>query len=389
METSERVIRGYAREEGVYGIRNHIIIISSVSCVNNIVQKLAAMSDSAIPVTHPHGCDHIGDDRLQVLRTLSGICNNPNVGGILLVGLGCENVSANEIHRNISTKNKIVRKLGVQEIGDQDTIIKKGTEYIKEIKEFVSKQERVDFKISDLIFGVKCGGSDPFSGITANPAVGVASDKIVELGGTVMLSEIPELIGAEALLASRIKDSEVKEKLYSKTNRYISIAKSLGQDLIGTNPTPGNVRSGISTIEEKSLGAAAKGGTTEVKEVTEYAERPKSRGLVIMDSPGNDIECVTGMSASGAALVLFTTGLGTPVGNPVTPVIKISSNSRIFNNMRSFIDINAGKIREGSTVADVGEEIFNYAVDVCNGEKTLAEKNNQWDFAINRIAPTF
>jgi len=388
MENNKAIISGYAREEGVYGIRNHIIILSSVSCVNNIVQKLAALSDT-IPITHPHGCDHIGDDRLQVLRTLSGICNSPNVGGVLVVGLGCENVSADEIVSKTGLKNRIVRKLGVQEIGNQEAIIQKGLEHIREIKEFVSKQKKADFKLSDLIFGVKCGGSDPFSGITANPAVGIVSDKIVGLGGTVILSEIPELIGAEALLASRIKDDRVKERLYSKTQRYINIAKSLGQDLLGTNPTPGNIRAGISTIEEKSLGAAAKGGTTEVKEITEYAERPKSKGLVIMDAPGNDIECVTGMSASGAALIFFTTGLGTPTGNPVVPVIKISSNSKTYNNMRSFIDINAGKVCDGQPIDAVGNEIFDFAVGVCNGEKTLAEKNNQWDFAINRIALTF
>ena len=388
--SSENVkISGYARGSGTYGIRNHIIIMSSVSCVNNFVQKLAALGGDVIPVTHPHGCDHIGDDKLQVLKTLRGICNNPNVGGVLLVGLGCENVSVGEIFSGINTENKIVKKLGVQEIGDSKKIIETGLQYIREIKEFVSKQKRVEFDISHLTIAVKCGGSDPFSGITANPTVGMVCDKVVGLGGTAILAEIPELIGAEELLACRIKDSGLKEKLLQKTGRYISIARSLGQDLIGANPTPGNVRSGITTIEEKSLGAAMKGGTTEIKEIVEYAEKPTAKGLVIMDTPGNDIECVTGLSAGGANIVLFTTGLGTPVGNPVAPVIKIASNSRTFNKMKTFIDINAGEIQEGKQISEVADNLFNTLIKTCNGEKTLAEKNEQYDFAINRLAPTF
>ncbi len=382
-------VSGYKREKGIYGIRNHVIIVSSVSCVNNIVQRLAALAGNAIPITHPHGCDHIGDDRLQVLRTLHGICNNPNVGGVLVVGLGCENVSASEIINGIAQENRMARKLMVQEIGNSEAIIKQGMAYIEELTQFAGKQKKVEFDISHLVIAVKCGGSDPFSGITANPAVGTVSDKIVGLGGTIILAEIPELIGAEELLISRIRDNSVKDKLLKKTGRYVEIAKSLGQDLHGTNPTPGNIRSGITTIEEKSLGAAIKGGTTEVKDVIEYAEPPKTKGLVIMDTPGNDIECVTGVCAGGASLVLFTTGLGTPVGNPVAPVIKIASNSRIFNHMRHFIDINAGKVQEGKTVADVGEELFNFVAEVCNGKQTLAEQNRQYDFAINRLAPTF
>lgn len=386
---SEIKIKGYRRTEDKFGIRNHIIVMSSVSCVNSFVQQAAMMDKDIIPITHQHGCDHIGKDREQVLRTLAGVCNNPNVGGILLIGLGCENVTVDNISEKINTQGKILRKIIVQEIGNKDKLFDLIKKYINEIKESVSKQEKEEFDISKLMVGLECGGSDPFTGITANPAVGKVSDKLVSHGSTVILAEIPEMIGAKNALNELIDDNSVKEKLFSRIDDYIKVAKDCGCDLIGVNPTPGNINAGLSSIEEKSLGCVAKAGTSKIKEFVDYACAPGSNGLVVMDTPGNDAESITGITAGGANLVLFTTGLGTPLGSPIAPVIKISSSTKTFKNMGDFIDIDAGKIIEGASLDSVSEEIFNFLIEVCNGKQTASEINKNWEFSINRVGPTF
>lgn len=382
-------IKGYRRENGVYGIRNHIIVVSSVICANSLVERICRMNEDVIKITHQHGCDHLPSDRDQVIRTLVGIANHPNVGGVLLVGLGCENVTVDAIFSRISRENRIVKKILIQDIGNREQIVGRANEYIAEMKKHILNCEREEFGLSDLIVSVKCGGSDSFSGITANPAVGNASDRIVEGGGTVLLGEVPEMIGAQDALKSRMNEQNVYSMLISRMNYYIEAAKKEGSDLRGTNPTPGNIRAGISTLEEKSLGAIIKGGTTPIRDFIAYAQKPGTKGLVIMDTPGNDAESVTGMVAGGAHVVLFTTGLGTPLGNPIAPVIKISSNNRIFAHMRDFIDINAGKIVDGAKIEDIGQEIMEFLVEVCNGKKTASETNGSMEFSINRVAPTF
>ena len=382
-------IKGYKRNNNSFGIRNHIIVMSSVCCANCVVEQIALLDDDVIPITHQHGCNHLGEDRTQVLNTLVGICNNTNVGGILLVGLGCENITVEDISKKIKCGNKIVRKLVIQSIGKKDSIFAQAKEYINEIKEFVSKQEKEEFDISELIIGLECGGSDTFSGITANPTVGIVSDKLVAMGATVILSEIVEMIGAENVLADKIKDKAIKERLFARIKSYVDVSKEMGYDISGVNPTPGNIKSGISSIEEKSLGCVAKAGHSEIKEFVKYAHSPRSKGLVVMDTPGNDPESVTGMVAGGAQIILFTTGLGTPLGNPIVPVIKISSNSKIYEHMRSFIDIDAGKIVEGTKIEDISEEIFEFLVQVCNGKQTASEINKCREFSINRRGITF
>jgi altronate dehydratase large subunit len=385
---TEIKLQGYRRGSR-FGIRNHIIIMSSVSCVNSFVQQAAIMDKSIIPITHQHGCDHIGKDREQVLRTLVGVCNNPNVGGILLIGLGCENITVDNISEKVNTEGKILKKIIVQEIGKKEDLFDLIKKYINEIKEVVSKHEKEEFNISKLIIGLECGGSDAFTGITANPSVGKVSDKLVGYGSTVVLSEIPEMIGAKNALKEIIEDESVREKLFSRIDYYIKVSKDCGCDLIGVNPTPGNIKGGISSIEEKSLGCIAKAGTSKIKEFVDYATAPESNGLVVMDTPGNDAESITGISAGGANLILFTTGLGTPLGSPIMPVIKISSNTKTFKNMRDFIDVDAGKIIDGTSLDDVSEEIFSFLIEVSNGKQTVSEINKSWEFSINRIGPTF
>jgi altronate dehydratase large subunit len=262
-------------------------------------------------------------------------------------------------------------------------------ESLRRMKQFISKQQRSDFDISSITVGLECGGSDPFSGITANPAVGLVSDRLVELGATVILSEIPEMIGAEAPLESRIPDNVVKQKLLARIKDYVQMAKDAGGDLRGCNPAPGNIKAGLSTIEEKSLGCIIKGGHSDINEFVEYAGRPKCKGLVVMDTPGNDPESVTGMVAGGAHLVLFTTGVGTPVGNPVAPVVKISSNTKMYERMRDFIDVDAGKVVTGTGIETVADEMFDFLIDACNGAQTTTEVNRCREFAVNRIGPAF
>jgi altronate dehydratase large subunit len=382
-------IKGYLRKDGLVGVRNHIIVMSSVSCANFVVERIASNDSDIVPITHQHGCTHMGADTEQVLRTLSGTCSNPNVAGILLVGLGCESVNVNSIASRIDNSGKLVKTLVIQEIGEIRKIMDTASEYLRQIKEFVSKQQRSEFDIKDIVVGLECGGSDPFSGITANPAVGLVSDRLVGLGATVILSEIPEMIGAEAVLASRIPDEGVKQRIQARIKDYIRMIKEAGGDPRGCNPAPGNIKAGLSTIEEKSLGCIIKGGCSSINEFFEYAQRPLCNGLVVMDTPGNDPESVTGMAAGGANLILFTTGTGTPVGNPVAPVIKISSNTKMYRRMSDFIDVDAGKVVRGTPVETVADEIFELIIDVCNGRQTAAEVNCCREFAINRIGPTF
>ena len=382
-------IKGYLRKDGLVGIRNHIVVMSSVSCANSVVEQIARTDADVIPITHQHGCTHMGADTEQVLRTLSGTCNNPNVGGVLLVGLGCETVSVSEIASHVDSSGKLVKTLVIQETGEIRKIMDIARDSLQQIKEFVSKQQRSDFDIKNLTVGLECGGSDPFSGITANPAVGLVSDRLVELGATVILSEIPEMIGAEAVLESRIPDEAVKQRILARIKDYVQMIKEAGGDPRGCNPAPGNIKAGLSTIEEKSLGCIVKGGRSNINEFVEYAQRPLSKGLVVMDTPGNDPESVTGMAAGGANLILFTTGAGTPVGNPVAPVIKISSNTKMYRRMSDFIDIDAGKIIGGTQVEAVADEIFEFIIDVCNGRQTAAEVNKCREFSVNRIGPTF
>jgi altronate dehydratase large subunit len=380
---------GFRRRDGVFGIRNHIIIMPTVHCANPVVQEIARRNSGVIPIFHQHGCDHIGDDREQVLRTLAGIGSNPNVGGVLLVGLGCESVEVNEVFDRIQKLNRPVERLIIQDVGDIDELVRMGTESISRIKLAVQAQVAEEFDISCLVVGVECGASDSFSGITANPAVGMVSDRLVRLGATVILSEIPELIGAEPLLTKRIYLRDQQARLLAKTQRYLDIASSLGRDLLYANPTPGNIRGGITTIEEKALGAVAKGGSSLINEVIDYAQAPGHKGLIIMDTPGNDAESITGMVAGGACLILFTTGLGTPLGNPIVPVIKVSSNTETFQKMRSYTDLDAGSILQGGSMAEVGDAIFQLLIDVARGGQTISEKWSVGEIAINRLAPTF
>ncbi|MBV8298707.1 MAG: UxaA family hydrolase, partial [Candidatus Eremiobacteraeota bacterium] len=308
---------------------------------------------------------------------------------VLVVGLGCETNESKALAEEIAARGQRVEVIGIQESGGTTETIARGVAIARQLLQEAARHERTECPVSALIVGTECGGSDGFSGITANPALGCASDRVVAEGGTVILAEVPELVGAEHLLAARASEP-VAAKLYELIERVEARARAMHVDMRGGNPTQGNIAGGLTTIEEKSLGAAYKGGSTELREVVEYAERPSESGLVVMDTPGQDIEQLTGMIAGGAQVVVFTTGRGTPTGSPIAPVIKVATNTAMFERMRENMDVNAGAIVDGTrTLEEVGEEIFGWIVDAANGREPAAEELGFRDFAINRIGPSF
>ncbi|HUT12234.1 MAG TPA: UxaA family hydrolase [Thermoguttaceae bacterium] len=382
-------LKGYRRQEGVWGVRNHVLVLASVSCANHVVERLGRSDPDVIAVTHQHGCAHLGHDRQQVLRTLAGTCANPNVGAVLVVGLGCESVGASDIAQHVPSDGRMVRTIVIQEIGRAEEIHRQAMAAVAEMKDFTAAAKREPFDISALVVGLECGGSDPFSGIAANPTIGLVSDRLVELGATVILSEIPEMIGAEEALARRIADPATRRKLLERIEQYVETARSQGCDLRGVNPTPGNIKAGLSTIEEKSLGSICKGGRSPIGQFVEYAAAPTRRGLVVMDTPGQDPESLCGMAAGGAGVMIFSTGMGTPLGHPVAPVIKVASNSAMAARMADYIDLDAGRILAGRPMQHVADDLLRLLLEVCNGQPTKSERNACREFAISRIGMTY
>lgn len=380
---------GYLRRNGTVGVRNHVLVLPSVMCANHVVARIGRAVPDAITVGHPTGCAQIGADFEQTKRTMAGFAANPNVAAVLVVGLGCETNESKALATEIAARGQRVEVIGIQECGGSSETIARGVEIAQSLLREAAAWTRTTRPVSDLIVGTECGGSDGFSGITANPALGYASDRVVAAGGTVILAELPELVGAEHLLAARASEP-VAAKLYEMIERVEARARAMHADIRYGNPTQGNIAGGLTTIEEKSLGAAYKGGSTPVREVLEYADRPSEHGLVIMDTPGQDIEQLTGMVAGGAQVVVFTTGRGTPTGSPIAPVIKVATNTAMFERMRENMDVNAGTILDGTrSLAQVGDEIFDWIIEAANGRAPAAETLEFRDFAINRIGPSF
>jgi altronate dehydratase large subunit len=373
---------GWRRPDGRIGIRNHCLVLATVVCAAGVVRDVARRLPEAVVVEHPHGCGRPPPDLGLQIKTLVGLVENANVGGVVLVGLGCEPLSVGLMQNALAECGKPVRGLVIQEVGGSRKAADQAEAMAREILADLERAPRQTGTARDLVVALECGGSDTFSGITANPAVGDAVDRLVEMGGTAILSETTEMIGALGPLLRRTEDQEVAARLKEMVERQEALTKEMLGPWAHRVLAPGNVEAGLSTIAEKSLGCIAKGGSSPIREVLDYGQRPAGPGLAVMNTPGYDAESITGMAAAGAQAVLFTTGRGTPIGFPVAPVIKVSSTTELYEAMSDDIDVDAGAILSGKAVSDLGEEILGFLLRVARGERTKAEINEQGVFAI-------
>ena len=383
-------LMGYRRSNGTVGVRNHVLILSSIVCANHVADHISRQVAGTVSVTHQHGCGQVGSDFEQTFRTLVGFAAHPNVYGTVVVGLGCEEVEAEKVAEAARLAgHEHVEVVIIQQEGGTLKAIAKGAQIARELVGKASQVSREEISFEDIIFSTECGGSDACSGVSANPALGYCSDKIVDYGGTVILAETTELIGAEHLLAERSVDDTVRQRVFQVIDRMEQSILAMGVDLRGAQPSPGNMKGGITTIEEKSLGCVHKGGHRSLQEIIDYAYKPTKKGLVWMDTPGHDIEQLTGMVAGGSQIVVFTTGRGTPTGSPIAPVIKVATNAFTYENMNDNMDLNAGTVVTGDeTIEEVGERLFDEVCEVISGKLTKAEILGHHEFGINRIGPT-
>src|SRR5919204_3970449 len=332
---------GYVRADGRVGVRNYVLVVPTVICSAVVAERIAASiapGGSALP--HLAGCGQLGPDLTVTHDTLAAYCRHPNVGAVLVVALGCEQVVAQHLADAARSAGKRAQIVSIQGEGGTLRATAKGIDVARDLAGALARTERVACTASSLVLSVKCGGSDYTSGLSSNPAVGRVADRVVDLGGAVVLGEIAEIMGAEHLLAARAVRPDAAARLLRVVNRVEAEAAALGLDIRGTQPSPGNIRGGLTTIEEKSLGATHKAGErTRLEEVVPYAAPVTAQGLTVMDTPGLDVESVTGMVAGGAQIVLFTTGLGTPTGNPIAPVMKLTANARTAQTMADNIDV--------------------------------------------------
>lgn len=387
----KNTINGYIRKDGTVGVRNHVLIIPSVLCAKKVAERIAYSTSGCVVASHNQGCAQLGDDYYQTRRTILNSALNPNVASVLIVGLGCERVSPHEIQEEIRASGKEAELIMIQDMGTAESI-KEGSEIAKKLVEKAKNAERKEVPVSSLVIGVECGGSDFSSGLSANPAVGQVSDKIWKENGRVILSETTELVGAEHILFKRMEDKKMKKTFEKMLKRMIDESVNNSRDVVDqenipNNISPGNVKGGLTTIEEKSLGAVIKGGKVPIVGVKEYGEIiDKKPGLYLMDTPGYDVESVTAMVAGGATIILFTTGQGTPTGNPIAPVIKITGNYLTAEKMKANIDFDSSKIISGeSSLEECGNELYEEVLKVADGKLTKAEKNMQDDYSIWNI----
>ncbi len=380
--------QGYRRPDGKAGTRNHVLVIPSVGCSQGCAQAVARGVKGVVYLPNVFGCGQIGEDRAVVRRTLVGFGVNPNVAAVLIIGNGCEQLSAGEIAGEIRPTGKRVESLVIQDMGGTKKTVALGKKIAREMIEEAASIGREPIPAKELILGTECGGSDFSSGLASNPAVGEASDMLGAEGGTVILSETAEIVGAEHLLAGRARTPLVGKQILEVAEWWEKAAIAGGQNLRDGNPAPGNIAGGITTLEEKSLGCIYKAGTGVLQEVITYSSRPTRKGLVYMDTPAHDIEQLTGMVAGGAQIVAFTTGRGNPAGSPIAPVIKITGNRDTFLRMRDNMDMDVSKILRGKeSVSHAGRRVFEEIMAVASGKLTKAERVGQRDFAIFKINP--
>ncbi len=377
---------GYRRDNGKVGIRNEIWIVPTVGCVNNIAsamekkfkEKATDTVEDIIAFPHPYGCSQMGDDQENTRTILADLINHPNAAGVLVLGLGCENSNITELKRYIGEYDENrVKFLQCQDVEDEMEVADR---LMDELVAYAKKFKREPIGADELIIGMKCGGSDGMSGITANPTVGKFSDILIAQGGTTVLTEVPEMFGAETLLMARCENKELFDKTVDMINDFKNYFTSHNQTIY-ENPSPGNKKGGISTLEDKSLGCTQKSGSAPVKDVLKYGETVKTKGLNLLSAPGNDLVASTALAASGCHMVLFTTGRGTPFASPV-PTMKISTNTPLATKKSNWIDFNTGTLIEGKTLDLLGEELFQYVLAVASGKKVKSEEAGFHDMAI-------
>jgi altronate dehydratase large subunit len=382
---------GFRRPDGRVGTRNHVLVVPTVICSSVVAERIASAAmplGSALP--HLAGCGQLGPDMRMTHDTLAAYCGHPNVGAVIVVALGCEQVVAQMLADAARRHGKPVEIIAIQAEGGTVRATEKGVAIARSFAGKLAMQERERCDVSELVLSLKCGGSDYTSGLASNPALGRVTDRLVELGASAVLGEIAEIMGAEHLLASRATQPATATKLIQIVTRVENEARALGLDIRGTQPSPGNIRGGLTTIEEKSLGATHKGGErAPLEDVVPYSAPIARKGLTVMDTPGLDVESVTGMVGGGAQVVVFTTGLGTPTGNPIAPVIKVTGNARTARQMADNIDVDvSGVMDESETLATAADRLFAEVLAVASGRETVAEQLGHREFAIHRRNPT-
>lgn len=377
---------GYKRPDGKVGIRNHVLVLPASVCASDTTRIIASRVHGAVTFNNQNGCSQVGPDQQLTMDLMAGFAANPNVYGTVVVSLGCETCQMDLVVNAIAERtNKPLKKLIIQKEGGTLRTIEKGVRYAGEMAAESNCVPREKFPISELIVGTECGGSDPTSGLAANPLVGEISDRLTAHGGASILSETTEFIGAEHILARRAKDEKVRERIYEIVHRYEKSLQLIGFEVRDGNPSPGNKAAGITTLEEKSLGCIHKGGHGVINAVFDYAKPVTQKGLVIMDTPGNDPSSVAGMVAGGAQLVVFTTGLGTPTGNPIAPVLKITGNRTTYETMRDDIDFDASPIIHGTELmTDLAEKLMEMVIQTADGRRTKAETLGYGEIAVMR-----
>lgn len=383
----ERTFMGYRRKNGSVGIRNEVWIIPTVFCVNEVARELERYArgklgsypnvDNAFALTHPYGCSQMGDDMTTTQKVLASLAAHPNAGAVLILGLGCENNNIPVFKQFLDETDERLFFLNSQEVVDE---YEEGIKIIDAMLEKVNACTREEVPLSELRIGLKCGGSDGLSGITANPLIGRVSDLVVGAGGSSVMTEVPEMFGAEQLLMNRAVNEEVFKESVCLINNFKQYFISHGQ-VVSENPSPGNKAGGITTLEDKSLGCVQKGGSAEVSGVITYGDNIKVKGLNLLQGPGNDGVSSTALAAAGCHMVLFSTGRGTPFST-VVPTIKISTNTALYQKKPAWIDFNAGQIVDGKSFDEVTAELLDYVIKIASGQKSVSEKRGVHEIVI-------
>ena len=377
---------GYLRSDGRAAIRNEIWIIPTVGCVNGVVKTLEKENADLVggsvegihAFTHPFGCSQTGEDHAQTRKLLAALVNHPNAAAVLVVGLGCENLTHEQFLEELGDFDRDrVKFLTCQEVTDE---FEAGRELLKECVSYASRFERQPLPVSKLVVGMKCGGSDGLSGITANPAVGAFSDLLCAQGGTTILTEVPEMFGAEGMLLDRCMSTEVFDKAVHMLNGFKHYFIS-HNEVVYDNPSPGNKKGGITTLEDKSCGCVQKGGSAPIMDVLGYADQVKKAGLNMLYGPGNDLVSATALTAAGCHMILFTTGRGTPFGAPA-PTVKIATNTALYTKKPGWMDFNAGTIAEGEPIPEAAKRLFDLVVETASGKQTCTEKHGFREISI-------